>query len=330
VTVALVVGLGAVGVRAARQLVDTPGISRVLLADRATKRTHALVDAFGSEHAASVQFAPGDELPPDVEVVATALPAGLDFPVVVQAIGRGVPCASVDDDQDALEKLRALHEAAETADVTVAVGCGLAPGLADLLALHAASMFDEVDEISIARTGWAGDACADAVRAARRSAAVEWVDGTWRRDQYHDERLVWFPDPIGARDCRLVTGSIALLVEAFPEVARLSTMLGEPPPRRRLRRRYDEAGEWGAARVEVWGRCGTARDVRVYGVVERTSVAAGTMLAVSAATLGGAVGARAARAGVHGPGVLFEPVPMLAELAQRGVRAAVFEGVPVG
>jgi hypothetical protein len=33
---------------------------------------------------------------------------------------------------------------------------------------------------------------------------------------------------------------------------------------------------------------------------------------------------------VHGPGVLFEPVPMLAELAQRGVRAAVFEGVPVG
>jgi hypothetical protein len=32
---------------------------------------------------------------------------------------------------------------------------------------------------------------------------------------------------------------------------------------------------------------------------------------------------------VQGLGVLLEPVPFLAELAQRGVRAAVFEGVPV-
>jgi len=33
--------------------------------------------------------------------------------------------------------------------------------------------------------------------------------------------------------------------------------------------------------------------------------------------------------GVQGLGVLVEPVPFLAELAQRGVRSAVFEGVPV-
>jgi len=33
--------------------------------------------------------------------------------------------------------------------------------------------------------------------------------------------------------------------------------------------------------------------------------------------------------GVQGLGLLLEPVPFLAELAQRGVRAAVFEGVPV-
>jgi hypothetical protein len=32
---------------------------------------------------------------------------------------------------------------------------------------------------------------------------------------------------------------------------------------------------------------------------------------------------------VHGLAALVEPVPFLDELAQRGVRAAVFEGVPV-
>jgi hypothetical protein len=33
---------------------------------------------------------------------------------------------------------------------------------------------------------------------------------------------------------------------------------------------------------------------------------------------------------VHGLGALVDAKPFIAELAQRGVRAAVFEGVPVG
>ena len=33
--------------------------------------------------------------------------------------------------------------------------------------------------------------------------------------------------------------------------------------------------------------------------------------------------------GVHGLATLVEPIPFLAELSNRGVRAAVFEGVPV-
>ena len=54
------------------------------------------------------------------------------------------------------------------------------------------------------------------------------------------------------------------------------------------------------------------------------------MLAVGAAHLVGALGTPVERPGVAGPAVLFEPVPLLGELAQRGVRAAAFEGVPVG
>jgi hypothetical protein len=33
--------------------------------------------------------------------------------------------------------------------------------------------------------------------------------------------------------------------------------------------------------------------------------------------------------GVHGLATLVEPIPFLAELSNRGVRAAVFEGVPI-
>src|SRR4051812_12103956 len=327
-TTALVVGLGAVGTRAARQLIDTPGIDRVLLADRDREQLAEVGAAFGPD-AQSIEFVPGDPIPPEVDVVATALPAGVDHPIVTAAIAAGVAVASSEEEHDALDHLRALTPNARAAGVAVGIGCGLAPGLVDALARHATSRSDKVDEIRVARTGWAGPASVATVRYERRVPVRTWHDGTWREDHPHGDSLVWFPEPIGARDCRTVTAATALLVDAFPDVARIGVQLGEPPKRARLRRRFGDEGEWGAARVEVWGRRDGSFDCTVYGVVERTAVAAGAVLAVVAARLAGALEPRLDRPGVHGLGALLAPVPFLAELAQRGVRAAAFEGVAV-
>ncbi|GIU85993.1 MAG: hypothetical protein KatS3mg009_0508 [Acidimicrobiia bacterium] len=326
---ALLVGVGEVGTRAARQLVDTPALTRVLLADEDEERAVRVADALGDK-AAVVPFRPGHAIPADVDVVACALPTGLDHAVVTAALEARVPCASCDDDHDAHEAVRALDRNARTAGVTVAVGCGLAPGLADVLVRHAAATFERVDEIRVARTGWAGPACVAAVRHERRATARAWHEDGWREEHPHGETLVWFPDPIGARDCRVVTGGASLLVDAFPRTRRIRVLLGEPPRRARLRRRFGDDGQWGAARVDVWGRRDGSHDCVVYGVVERTAVAAGTVLAVTAARLGGALGPRLERPGVHGLAALCEPVPFLTELAHRGVRAAVFEGAAVG
>jgi len=68
--------------------------------------------------------------------------------------------------------------------------------------------------------------------------------------------------------------------------------------------------------------------VVVYGVVDRMAIAAGTVLAVTAAALVHAPGVqvRVEASGAHGLGALVQPVPFLAELARRGVRVAVYEG----
>ena len=63
---------------------------------------------------------------------------------------------------------------------------------------------------------------------------------------------MWFPEPIGARECRTVTGATALLVDAFPDVARIGVQLGESPKRTSLRPRFGDEGEWGGGRGEVW------------------------------------------------------------------------------
>ena len=328
VTTALVVGVGAVGTRAARQLVDTPGIERVLLADRDVTQLREVADALGPDVQA-IDFLPGDPLPAEVAVVATALPAGVDHDVVAASIAAGVPVASSEDEHDAIDQLRALVPNAAAAGVTIAIGCGLAPGLSDVLVRHAAGIFDTIDEIRVARTGWAGPASVATVRHERRVMARTWHDGGWREEHPHGDSLVWFPEPIGARDCRTVTAGTALLVDAFPTVPRVSVQLGEPPRRTRFRRRFGDEGEWGAARVEVWGRRAGTFDTVVYGVVERTAVAAGTMLAVVASRLVGVLEPRVVNPGVHGPAALTDPVPLLGELAKRGVRAAAFEGVAV-
>jgi hypothetical protein len=324
----LVVGVGAVGTRAVRQLVDTPGIDRVLIADRDDTQAKEIASALGAK-ATVVDWESTSAIPEGVDVVATAVAAEADHAIVTAAIAAGVPLASATDEHDTLEQLRALDLNARSAGATVVVGCGLAPGLADVLAQHAATMFDSLDEIRVARTGWAGSASVATVRHERRALAHTWHDGGWREERMQGEALVWFPEPIGGRDCRTVTSGTGLLVDTFPGVPRISVQLGEPPKRSWPKRQFGDEGEWGAARVEVWGTRAGAHDCVVYGIVERTAVAAGTVLAVVAARLAGAIDGRLEQPGVRGLGAVVEPVPFLAELAQRGVRAAVFEGVPV-
>ena len=87
---------------------------------------------------------------------------------------------------------------------------------------------------------------------------------------------------------------------------------------------------WGGARVEVWGWRGGAREAVVYGVIERPAVAAGTVLAVTAARLAGLLPnleLLTEPVGALGLGALVQPAAFLAELARRGVKAATFEGV---
>jgi Shikimate / quinate 5-dehydrogenase len=323
------VGLGDVGVRAARQLVETDGIDRVLIAGRRHRHVAELAESFG-ERAETIEFRPGDPLP-EVDAVACALPDDLDVKVVTTAVEQGIAVASCADAAPTIDRLRVLGDAARDRRVTVALGCGLAPGLSDVLARHGAAAFDEVDEIAVARFGCAGPASVASVRAERSAPARDWYDGAWRSTARPAEEIVWFPEPIGARDCRTVTAGVALLVDAFPGVPCVGVRLGEPQRRRiGTRRRVGDEGEWGATRVEVYGRRGPARDVVVYGVIERTAVAAGTVLALTAAQLCGAGGATIHRPGVHGLAALVDPVPFLTELSARGVRVATFEGAPVG
>lgn len=323
----LLVGTGQVGVRAARQLVDTPGLARVWIASRQRSRASELADGMG-ERAAVHDAGRGrsPELPAGVDAVAVATAAPEAYRWVRAAVAVGVPVAAIVDDG-----FGELDATATDRGAPVVTGCGLGPGLTEVLARHAADTFDVVDEVHVARVGAAGRACVEAVTAARRETPGEWRDGSWRTDRAFGPELLWFPEPMGARECQLVRTGIAACVATVPTVRHATARLAAAPTVGRLRRglgRDPKDQGWGAVRVEVSGwRDGTAGSI-VYGVVDRTAVVAGVVLGVAAASLAGGLDAGVvAPVGVRTLGEVTEPVPFLTELGRRGVKAAAFEGV---
>ena len=328
----LLAGAGAVGARTARQLTDTPGIDRLLVVDRRTAQAESVVAAMGPR-AELLEWDADSPLPDHVTAVACALPAGCEQPVASRALEAGVPFASAGDDEHDLAGLRSLSETARRSGVAIVAGCGLAPGLADVLARHAADAFDQVDEIGVARAGTSGDACIATASRALRSGAAELRDGEYEESRWRGgHELIWFPEPIGPRECDRVATGVRLLSAAVPDATRISVRLAreDTGARQRFLRRRDPEGSWGAVRVEVWGRRGAIREPLVYGAIERTAIAAGTVLAVTTAALVGAMpGLLTPSAGVFGLGAVVQPRAFLAELSRRGVKAAIFEGVPV-
>ena len=326
----LLVGAGATGAGAARQLVDTPGVERLLVADRDPDAARELAGALGSG-ASMVAF--DQPFPEDVSAVALAIPARAGASIAERAIEAGAPVAAIADERDGIAALLGLRERATAAGVMVVVGCGLVPGLGDVLARHAADALDEVDEAHVARVGAAGPACVAALRRARREPPVEWLGSSWHVARSRGHELVWFPDPVGARECEVVAPGVELLCDSVAGLRRATVRFGQPPERRPinallLRRTLDDG--WAGARVEVWGWRGRSRETVVYGVIERPAVAAGTVLAVTTARLAGLlpnIDVRVPLVGARALGAVVEPVGFLGELARRGVKAAAFEGV---
>ena len=319
---AVVVGAGAVGVRAARQLLFLGTVDALGIVEPRQARLEAVVASLG-EPATPVAS------PAGADVVLLTGPRG-QREQAEAALDAGASVVSVSDDVDDVRDLLALDAEAIERNLHVVVGAGFSPGLSCLLAAHAARSFEAVEEIHVAKVSTGGPACARQHHVALQGPAIEAGAGTWRRHRGSSGRaLIWFPDPVCGVDCyRAALAEPLLLAPAFPAADRITARVGANRRDRvtahlpMLRRPHPE-GALGAVRVEVRGRHGEVRSDRVLGAVDRPAVAAGAVAALAARW---AVDGRLARTGAGGLAAMVDPGPFLAALADRGVRAAVFEG----
>lgn len=327
---AVLVGLGAVGVRCARQLLSSVLVDQVVALVRPSALPSTTPEPMGA--AGSVELAelsPGSfgRLLPETAVVVLAAPG--TSALAGEAVSQGVPVVSVVEATEDVRQLLGLAGAARARGIALVAGAGMAPGLSCLLAAIGAADMDEVEEVHVATLGTGGPACARRRHAALRETVEEWRDGAWERKVASSGReLVWFPD-IGAADCyRVNRADPVLMVEAFPSLRRATTRAAASRRDRltswlpMLRSPHPE-GTVGALRVEVRGRKEGRAVTAVLGSSGRPAFVAGTVAAVVAEM----AAARLLKAGAGGlASLVATPRETMAELSRRGVRAAVFEG----
>lgn len=322
-----VVGVGATGARAARQLASTDAVDTVVVADVDPERRRKVADLLGPGAEASVGAVP------EADVVLLATPAGTQADLGAQALRQGSSVVATCDDVGDTRGLLDLDPEAVERGATIIVGAGFAPGLSCLLARHAVAALDDADELHIAKVGTGGPACAAQHHRALRDEGLDWREGAWvARSGGSGRELCWFPEPVAGEDCyRAALPEPLLLVDAFPAMTRVTARMAANRRDRftawlpMMRRPHPEGGP-GAIRVEARGIRNGTREVVVYGAMDRPAVAAGAVAAVAARAVGdGSI----ARTGAFGLAAVEDPLALLTDLADRGIRAAAFEGATV-
>jgi saccharopine dehydrogenase-like NADP-dependent oxidoreductase len=338
----ILVGLGAVGVRAARQLLSAGDQERLVVLSRSPSLAESRAANLGRPASISIEHFPpartgGSEsrrrmklraLFDGAEVVVLACPGPMRA-VAESALDCGAHVVSTCDDPEVAVELMELNQRAADAGLALVLGAAMAPGVSCLLAAWAASRLDNVHEVHVATFGTGGPACAHRRHAALREPVDEWRDGRWSRKVASSGReLVWFPVHGGADCYRVDRPDGRLLVPALPGVRWVT---GRAAASRRDRmtswlpmlRPPHREGTVGAVRVEVRGeRAGLPQSV-VLGASGRPAVLAGTLAATAAQrAVTGALS--------HGAGGLAAVCPgpgdMLAELVERGLRLFSFDG----
>lgn len=150
---ALVIGSGLMGSALAHDLIHSPGVEHVTLADINEARAREVAASLGPRVSA-IKLDTGfyDDViaaMQNVDVAVGATSYNHNFLLTKAAIESGICFCDLGGNMDVVYKQMTLDAEAKKAGVLILPNCGLAPGMACVIAAGAARRFSRVDEIHI-------------------------------------------------------------------------------------------------------------------------------------------------------------------------------------
>lgn len=280
-----VIGTGVVGARVARQL--RAGGRDVFVFDRRAEVRQSVAASTGAREIVDLS-----ELDPQTTPVVVIASNANQADLVAAFIDHGHHVVSTSDDVDDVRSIRQFGPRAESRGVSFVLGAAACPGLTGILVKELSSRVDDLDEIHVAFHGTGGPECARQHHRALAGSALGWHDGEWlNRPGGSGRDLLWFPEPIGGKDCyRAALVDPILLHDIFPQASRISARMSANR-RDRLTARLPmlspphPEGGLGAVRVEIRGSLNGERITEVAGVSAKTGVIAAAVASATADAL---------------------------------------------
>ena len=202
-------GAGDMGAEAVRDLVASPDVEAVTIADLNVDAAQRLATEAGESKARvhAIDATSHEDLVAAMrghDVIAGALGPFYRFerPIVEAALAAEIDYVSICDDHDAMSAVLDLDEVARQSGRRILSGMGWTPGLSNMLARKGYDLLDEVDSIRIYWAGSAGDTSGFAVVLHTLhifgGTVVSYLDGRHTEVRAGSEpETVEFPEPIG-------------------------------------------------------------------------------------------------------------------------------------
>jgi len=150
----LVLGAGLQGSACAFDLLRRPDVERVTLADLQPKRAAAFLKKKKDKRLVTVRLDAKRgpqlrELMRGHDAVMNALPYYFNYPVAKAAVAMGLHCADLGGNTEIVQKQKTLHAAAQKKHVSIIPDCGLAPGMANIIAAEGIRRVGDVESVKI-------------------------------------------------------------------------------------------------------------------------------------------------------------------------------------
>lgn len=206
-------GCGEIGIFGTKDLVESSDVSRVIIGDLNIEKAEKAVADIDSPKLSTQKVDINDhqglvEAMKGVDVVLnyTGPCYNLGLKAVKAAIEAGRHYVDICDDYDSTLKMLALSDEAEEKGLTIIVGLGASPGLANVLARYGSDTLDQTDEIHISWVIGAGEPEGPGVMYHTfhmiTGTCPQFLDGKLVDvPALSGEETVVFPDPIG--ECRV-------------------------------------------------------------------------------------------------------------------------------
>jgi saccharopine dehydrogenase-like NADP-dependent oxidoreductase len=259
------------------------------------------------------------------EVVLNATYMRHNVPVTDAAIAAGAHL--VDLGSYYPETLQQLdrHAAAERAGCRIVPGCGVAPGLTNILARLGADRLDRVESVRIysyiTHPLWTSPGIVVTRFDASSGTSLVYEGGRLvERASFGGEQPVVFPEPYGEQEVHLVPHPEPVTLPRSIDLRNVVFKVGYPADETRRIRLLMELGFDSDEPFHVDGvRGGKPLTLAYDFAVERTGRSASSAITGTVAAVAADLVARGGATGVHPPEAAFDPRRFLDALADRGL-----------